>query len=41
MSNGSSVFEVSSEAASGKLYLKVANADATADWQKVTATAAD
>lgn len=25
----------------GKIYLKVANADATADWQKVTATAAD
>ena len=25
----------------GKMYLKVANAGATADWQKVTATAAD
>lgn len=25
----------------GKLYLKVANAAATTDWQKVTATAAD
>ena len=25
----------------GKIYLKVANANATADWQKVTATAAD
>ena len=25
----------------GKLYIKVANAGATADWQKVTATAAD
>lgn len=25
----------------GKLYLKVADAGATADWQKVTATAAD
>jgi hypothetical protein len=25
----------------GKMYLKVANAGATTDWQKVTATAAD
>ena len=29
------------QSTAGKLYLKVANAGATADWQKVTATAAD
>lgn len=29
------------QSTAGKLYLKVANADATTDWQKVTATAAD